>query len=331
MGRSLIQFNDPLPMMRSDSARGTFRTEADGSNRHHGLQQLAMMPAFAVIEVPFHMGLEEVGVGRGPARFLRAATGPGGYPALSDGSAPAQVVHLRLRDATAAGMDAIVDLNRGLRAAVRDVIAAGACPVVLAGNCNSALGTLAGMDADRLGIVWLDAHADFNTPETSRSGALDGMVLAAAVGHCHAELRERIGMERTLREENVLLAGWRDLDADERPRLEASRIIAREAGNLADVPALLARLSRRVDAVYLHIDIDFLDPVESPGVNFRGPGGVPLAQAEPLVTEIARALPVAAVALTNHNPEYDPEGLTPAAGLRLLRALAAAFPSRAPR
>src|SRR5579872_1227706 len=99
------------------------------------------MPAFVAIEVPFHMGLEEVGVGRGPARFLRA----GADRALANGSSPAQVVHLRLRDATASGIDAVVDLNRGLRAAVREAIDEGACPVVLAGNCNSCLGTIAGM------------------------------------------------------------------------------------------------------------------------------------------------------------------------------------------
>ncbi len=285
------------------------------------------MSAFVVVEVPFHMGVEEIGVGRGPARFLRA----GADRALESDSAPAQVTHVRLRDASAAGLDAIVDLNRGVRAAVREAIAEGACPVVLAGNCNSALGILAGIPNQRIGIVWLDAHGDFNTPETSLSGALDGMALATAAGHCHAELRERIGLERTVPEENILLLGWRDLDPAERARLAASRLTTHAAADLAAVPDLLREFAARVDAVYLHIDIDFLNPAESPGVNFRGPGGVPLAQAEQLVARIAATLPIAAAALTNHNPEHDPAGLTPAAGLRLLSALRAAYLSPAPR
>ena len=276
---------------------------------------------FIVIEVPFHMGLEEVGVGRGPARFLRA----GADRVLADSSSPAQVVHLRLRDATASGLDAVVDLNRGLRAAAREALDSGACPVVLAGNCNSCLGPIAAIQtrhpAARVGIVWLDAHADFNTPATSLSGALDGMALAAAVGHCHDDLRDRIGMSGPVPEENVVLLGYRDLDPEERTRLTASGIAARPAVDLADAAALLARLRKLVDAVYLHIDVDFLDPTESPGVNFRGQGGVPVAKAVELVTEIARSVPLAAVALANHNPEHDPSALTPAAALRLLGSL----------
>ena len=105
----------------------------------------------------------------------------------------------------------------------------------------------------------------------------------------------------------------------------------RGAHELDDAAALIAHLRARVDAVYLHIDMDFLDSKESPGVNFRGPGGVPLDRAEALLAMITRELPVTAVAVTNHNPEYDPEGLSAAAGLRLLRAMASAFPFRALR
>jgi arginase len=187
------------------------------------------------------------------------------------------------------------------------------------------------MAAARPGIVWLDAHGDFNTPETSVSGSLDGMPLAAAVGHCHADLCARIGFHRPVCEEDVLLAGWRDLDPPEVTRLQKSRIMSRRARQLDDVPTLAAALRSRVDAVYLHIDIDFLDASESPGVNFRGPGGVPLETAERLIAAIARQLPLAAIALTNHNPDHDPEGLTAAAGVRLLRAIAAAYPSPSPR
>jgi arginase len=284
------------------------------------------MPRFVVIEVPYHMGLEDAGVGRGPARMLRA----GADVALA-GDSCATVLHVRKRDETATDIDAIVDLNRQLRTAVRDAVAEGECPVVLAGNCNSCLGTLAGIEADRIGIVWLDAHADFNTPETTRSGSLDGMALAAAVGHCHEELRERIGMTSPVPAKNVLLLGWRDVDPAELPRLAEAGVTHRGAQDLDDAAALIADLPTRVDAVYVHIDMDVLDPVESPGVNFRGPGGVPIDRAERLLEMIVRELPVAAVAVTNHNPEYDPDGLTPAAALRLLRAMASAFPSHAPR
>jgi len=138
-------------------------------------------------------------------------------------------------------------------------------------------------------------------------------------------------MTRPVPAQNVVLLGWRDLDPAELPRLAEAGFVHRGAQELDGASALIADLRRRVDAVYVHIDMDFLDPMESPGVNFRGVGGVPVHQAEALVEMIARELPVAAVAVTNHNPEYDPEGLTPTATVRLLRAMASAFPSRAPR
>src|SRR5689334_13065644 len=104
-----------------------------------GLCNNSEMSRFVVIEAPFHMGLEHAGPGRGPGRFLEA----GADRALaSPGGEPAQVLHVRLRDASATGVDAIVDINRQIRMAVRDTIDEGGCPVVLAGNCNSCLGTL---------------------------------------------------------------------------------------------------------------------------------------------------------------------------------------------
>jgi arginase len=274
------------------------------------------MPRFVVIEAPFHMGLEEVGVGRGPARFLRA----GADKALAENGTPAQVLHVRKREPAAAGLDGVVDINRQIRAAVRDTIAEGGCPVVLAGNCNSCLGTLGGIEPVRTGIVWFDAHGDFNTPETSLTGSLEGMVLAAAVGHCYDELRERIGLDRAVDARNVLLLGWRDLDPAEPALLAGAGVTTRGAHQLAAAGELIADLRGRVDAVYLHFDVDVL-----------GPNGVPLDRAEQLVTTAVRELPVAALAVTNYNPEYDPDGVTVAAGLHLLRAMASAFPSRAPR
>src|SRR5690242_17111069 len=109
------------------------------------------MSRFVVIEVPYHLGLENTGVGCGPARLLHA-----GADRALDGDSCPTVLHVRTRDRTAAGMDAIVDLSRQIRTAVRDSIADGEWPVVLAGNCNACLGALAGIESDRKGIVWLD-------------------------------------------------------------------------------------------------------------------------------------------------------------------------------
>jgi arginase len=134
-------------------------------------------------------------------------------------------VHVTAVVADVAGLhttEAVALVDRALAAAVDGALADGARPVVLAGNCHSCLGTLAGLAAD-VGIVWLDAHGDFNTPETSPSGYFDGMALAVAAGLAHDDLRARIGA-RAVPGEHILLAGVRDLDPGERDNLKRAGV-----------------------------------------------------------------------------------------------------------
>jgi arginase len=161
---------------------------------------------------------------------------------------------------------------------------------------------------DRLGIVWFDAHPDFHTPETSISGSLEGMALAAALGHCHDELRERIGLELSPAEENVVLAGIHNIEAGERDRLADSWLSIHPADSLGLLPVALDQLASRVDAVYLHLDVDVTTGADTPVV----------AQ---LVRLVRATMPVAAVALTNYNPDLDSGGETGAAAMQLLAAL----------
>jgi arginase len=238
-----------------------------------------------MIAVPYHLGIRNVEVGRGPLLLCNAA---------------GRVVERRT---TAIGeLDAIADVNTQL---ARAVAGHAGPPIVLAGNCNSCAGTLAGLNRDDLGIVWFDAHGDFNTPETSISGNIEGMSLAIATGGCHDELRHRIGLEQPIPEERVLLVATRSLDPAEAVRLERSavRVIPLE-GLTAALDALDAA------AVYVHLDIDVLDPRISPGVNFSTPGGITPDQLYKAVRTVAARIPIAAAAIANFNPDRDPDRRT---------------------
>jgi arginase len=192
-------------------------------------------------------------------------------------------------------LDAVADVNQKLAQAVA---AHGAPPLVLAGNCNSCLGTLAGLHRDA-GIIWFDAHGDFNTPETTVSGALEGMSLAIATGGCHQHLRRQIGLEQPVPESDVLLVAARSLDPEEKIRLDGSQV---RVIRLADLSAAIAGWDK---PVYLHLDLDVLDPRLSPGVNFAEPGGLTPEQLYTAVREIAGKLPIAAATIANFNPDRD--------------------------
>lgn len=257
---------------------------------------------YSIIEVPFHLGLEEVAVGKGPAELLRA----GVDRILSYQGMPAAVNHVRPRDLRSQGNEAIMDINRMLRYAVKDAIEQETIPVVLAGNCNSCIGTIAGMELERPGIVWLDRHPDYNTPETTISGSIEGMALAIATGHCHQQMAEFIGLNTPVEDQNVVLAGFWDVDPGEKVRLEESWISAHPVDSLGLLPVALHQLAERVDGVYLHIDTDFLEGSEKP---------------EDLIRLVCESVPVKAVGVTNYNPVLDGTGVWRKAILGVVGAL----------
>jgi arginase len=183
--------------------------------------------------------------------------------------------------------------------------------VVLAGNCNSCLGTLAALEHP--GIIWFDAHGDFNTPETTISGALEGMSLAIATGHCHPEL-----MSQPVPEENVVLAATRSLDPLEEARLRASKI---KLASLDELPEVVDALARRVTNIYLHLDLDVLDPSISPGVNFSAPGGIFADQLFDAVKQVMATGKLRAAAIVNFNPDRDHDNRTLRIAERLVAIL----------
>lgn len=226
-------------------------------------------------------------------------------------------------------LQAVLEVDRALAAVVRRGFPRGAWPLVLAADCHSCLGTLAGLGTRDLGVLWLDAHGDFNTPETSPSGYFDGMCLAVAAGLAHEPLRDRIGLDPPIDGRRIVLAGARDLDPGERENLRLARVpvVAGEALRSDGVDALvphLERLAATVRDVYVHIDIDVVDPHEAPGVSFPVPGGLGPAEVETILAQVARRFRIRGAALTAYNPDKDEGDRTLRVGLRLLAALAGA-------
>lgn len=229
-----------------------------------------------MIAVPYRGGVRGMGVGAGPEKILAAL-------ALS-----ATVLDAGPGD----------DVNALLASAV---LAHLGVPIVLEGSCGSAVGVLAGISSrcPGPGVVWFDAHGDFNTPETSPSGSIDGMALAIAVGHCRQDLRFSCGLVQPVPEEHVVLYAPRDLDPLEKPRLDASRI---DVVDRAGLPGALDRLAKRVTGVYLHIDVDVVGPFP--------PGGIEVDDLFEHVRMVAERLPMAAIGIANYDPERDAGGRT---------------------
>jgi arginase len=223
------------------------------------------------------------------------------------------------------------ELQRAVAAAVRRAVAGGSLPITLAGNCNvAALGMLAGLRARNIGVLWFDSHGDFNTPETTVGGFLDGMALAMATGRCWTQLLAQLPGFDPVALPNIVLVGVRDLDPLEASLLAESRVaLLRPSDVDADLAPALDGLRQRVRDVYVHVDLDVLDPAAHGRANvFAAPGGLTVEQVLSALRATARRFRVRGAALTAYDPAFDADGRVCGAALAMLQALAdAAVPA----
>jgi arginase len=215
----------------------------------------------------------------------------------------------------------VVEGDRRLARRVRAARERGAFPVVLAGNCNSCLGTVAGLGP--VGVVWFDAHPDFDTPDRSL-GFFDGMGLAILTGNGWELLRGTIPGFTPVDERSVVLVGVRDLEEHQRAPLEASAMRILPGGSFESAEFLreLDELRRRAPRTYLHIDLDVLDTSEGRANRFAAAGGLSAQQLEWAVEMVFRRCAVAGAAITAYDPGLDEDGRMARAASRVIATVA---------
>jgi arginase len=217
------------------------------------------------------------------------------------------------------------DLDRQLATSVAAVIARGAFPLTLAGNCISSIGTLGGLGAGPTGVLWFDAHGDFNTPESTVGGFLDGMALAIATGRCWTGVSASVPGFAPVAEEDVVLVGARDLDLAEAELLRASRVqhLSTDA-SASRIAAAIEVVARRVSRLYVHVDLDVLDASEGRANGYVGGPGITLAGLLAAIEAAGAHCPISAGAITAYDPAYDHDGRVAAAAIEVALGLAAA-------
>jgi arginase len=275
----------------------------------------------ALIAWPYHAGLADVGMGLGASTLaaderLRSMLGCAAGDLTAEHVAPV--------DESLPEIARIFELNRRLARHVSDAGHRRHFPLVLAGNCVSCLGTTAGArDEADLGVVWLDAHADFDTPEDNLSGFTDVMGLSVLTGACWRALRETIPGFRVVDEDHVVLVGTRDLEAYQRTRLGGSRLtVVPGSVDRNDLLSALHQLRQRVARVYLHVDLDVLDLSVGRANPFAAAGGPDLDRVLTAITKTFSRFNVAAAALTAYDPRVDDTGRIAAAAQQISHHIA---------
>lgn len=214
-------------------------------------------------------------------------------------------------------------LNAALAEAVRAARERERFPLVLAGNCNTAVGTVAGLDyADSIGVFWFDAHADFNTPDSTVSGVLDGMALAMLTGRCWRALCRGIPGFAPVRQDATCLIGARDIDPLEAEELRGSEVWQVGADEIAHRLAVVAKeIAARAAGAYLHVDLDVLDPSVGRVNRYLAPGGLDASALIGAIGQVTAALPLQAAAIAAYDPEYDSDGRVQSVAMQVVHAL----------
>ena len=274
-----------------------------------------------LLTLPFDSGQRDVRMGAGPDRLVEG----GLASSLEAAGHRVETERIEASESEVTGeIQRTFELLGKLAARVRSVREHGLFPIVLAGTCYSAVGMLAGLGAERTAVLWFDAHADFNTPETTVSGFLDGMALAMLTGRCWTQLAAAVPGFDPVPENRVVLIGTRDVDALEAAALDRSAVMVLPPAQVhSSLDARLNELRRQVDGVYVHIDLDVLDPAEGKANHLAVPGGLTLNEMKAALSLVAGLFAVRGVALTAYDPSLDDDGRVRSAAFALLETILA--------
>jgi len=216
-----------------------------------------------------------------------------------------------------------------LAAIVKDVVEAGKVPLVLGGDHSVAAGTVSGVAeafrarGERIGLIWIDAHADMNTPESSHSGNVHGMPLACYLGYGPRELTHVFDFAPKVEGRNVALVGLRDVDLRERPIVRESGVTAFTMRDI-DECGLRNVMERAIQAAaagtagfHLSLDMDAVDPDEAPGVGTPVRGGMTYREAHLAMETICDSGRMLSMEIVEVNPVLDDANRTALLGVEL--------------
>ena len=275
-----------------------------------------------IVGVPLDLGQRRRGVDMGPSA-LRAASLQRqlenlGHEVEDAGNLPVVIPETQqVGDDRVRYIAEIADVCRAVSERIHRFVGEGDFPLLVGGDHSMAVGTAVGMtrayraQGQKIGLIWIDAHADMNTPETTATGNVHGMGLACILGHGPAPLASLGGPGPILEPKNVALIGPRNIDSREKENVRRAGIHVFTMREI-DEHGVRRVIDRAIDAVsdgtsgfHVSLDMDFLDPSEAPGVGTPCPGGATYREAHLAMELIADSGLMRSFEIVEVNPILD--------------------------
>jgi arginase len=283
-----------------------------------------------LIGVPIDFGAGRRGVDMGPSAIryagIAAVLERLGHRVHDNGNVPVPIMETCTpHEPKLRYLNCILDVAAKIANEIQTSLHGGNFPLTLGGDHSFSFGSIGGAArVKKLGVIWMDAHGDFNTTATTPSGNIHGMPLAALCGYGDPRLVRLAGNgPRSIDPKNVVVLGARDLDAGERDLLREAgvTVIATEqvdrTGMFAAVQNAIEIAARDTTGIYLSLDLDSLDPVYAPGVGTPVPGGLTYREAHLACELIAESGKLVAMDLVEVNPILDEHNRTAVVAVEL--------------
>jgi arginase len=276
-----------------------------------------------LIGVPIDLGADRRGVDMGPSAIryahLQSKLEDLGYTVNDEGNVDVPIAEMcKITNPKLKYIDCIIPMSRRVSGAVSTSIQAGNFPLVIGGDHSLSIGSVRGAARNRkIGVIWVDAHADFNTAETTPSGNIHGMSLAILCGQGDKSLVQLWDEPAPVIDpKKIAIIGARDLDEGEKRNLReaGAMVMGMEQidryGMVACLEKAIERISRDVEGLYLSLDLDSLDPEHAPGVGTPVPAGLTQREAHLACEMIGETGKLIGMDIVEVNPILDVQNRT---------------------
>lgn len=276
----------------------------------------------SIIGFPMDLGADRRGVDMGPSALriagLQTKLEALGYKVEDNGDIKIEIMERqKIKNPKLKYLDEIIKTSKLLAEKVERVLDKGDFPICLGGDHSMALGTISGIASFckkrklKLGVIWIDAHSDMNTDETSPTGNIHGMPLAALMGLGCDELVNLLGFSPKLYPENCVLIGIRSIDEAEKVNIKKLGVPIYTMNDIDKlsihriIAKVLKQFREKVDHIHISFDVDSVDPSVAPGVGTPIPGGLSYREAHLLMETIAECGCMSSLEIAEVNPILD--------------------------
>lgn len=279
-----------------------------------------MSKRIEIIGAPTAFGQRKLGVNFGPDALRYAGLTERiediGHEVIDKGNVQSPVLDMKKYKSEQKGLrnlEEVIAFSNNLYESVNETVEKGHFPLILGGDHSLSIGSIAGISKhyENLGVIWYDAHGDLNTLESSPSGNIHGMPLRALIGEGDEALTNIGGYKNKVKPENVVLIGMRDLDEGEKKYIKEAGILTY---TMADIDRLgmgqvisetIEYLKDKTDGIHLSLDVDALDPVETPGTGTIVPGGATYRESHLAMEMLHESKLIVSADLVEVNPLID--------------------------